>query len=203
MSKQDRQGVRTPADVERKYKLGGNIEEIRRIAEKALSLSGQGAPGADGVGIESIEVREGVSETETVLSIKLTNGSVTSVYIPNGEDGLTPFIGDNGNWWIGETDTGIKAAGKDGAVGADGKDGASISVTSVTESSADGGSNVVTFSDGKTLTIKNGSKGSSGFFTLSVDSEGNLYAHTADDENPPEFEYDEESGDLYIVMGEN
>ena len=33
---------------------------------------------------------------------------------------------------------------------------------SVSESTADGGSNVVTFSDGKTVTIKNGSKGSAG-----------------------------------------
>jgi hypothetical protein len=41
-------------------------------------------------------------------------------------------------------------------------DGASITVSNVTESTADGGSNVVTFSDGKTLTVKNGSKGSTG-----------------------------------------
>ena len=27
-----------------------------------------------------------------------------------GKDGLTPFIGENGNWWIGEKDTGVKAA---------------------------------------------------------------------------------------------
>ena len=27
-----------------------------------------------------------------------------------GADGLTPFIGENGNWWIGEKDTGVKAA---------------------------------------------------------------------------------------------
>ena len=27
----------------------------------------------------------------------------------NGKDGLTPFIGENGNWWIGDTDTGVKA----------------------------------------------------------------------------------------------
>ncbi len=27
----------------------------------------------------------------------------------NGLNGLTPFIGDNGNWWVGETDTGVKA----------------------------------------------------------------------------------------------
>lgn len=27
----------------------------------------------------------------------------------NGNDGTTPHVGENGNWWIGETDTGIKA----------------------------------------------------------------------------------------------
>ena len=37
-----------------------------------------------------------------------------------------------------------------------------VTIESVSESSADGGSNVVTFSDGKTLIIKNGSKGSTG-----------------------------------------
>lgn len=52
--------------------------------------------------------------------------------------------------------------GKDGAAGAAGKDGTSVTVKSVSTSSTDGGSNVVTFSDGKTLTVKNGSKGSTG-----------------------------------------
>lgn len=28
----------------------------------------------------------------------------------NGSDGLTPYIGENGNWWIGEEDTGVKAS---------------------------------------------------------------------------------------------
>ena len=36
----------------------------------------------------------------------------------SGDDGLTPYIGENGNWWIGETDTGVKANGSDGAAGA-------------------------------------------------------------------------------------
>lgn len=31
----------------------------------------------------------------------------------NGQDGLTPFIGENGNWWIGTTDTGVKAGGSE------------------------------------------------------------------------------------------
>lgn len=35
----------------------------------------------------------------------------------DGNDGLTPHIGDNGNWWIGTTDTGIKAQGEPGASG--------------------------------------------------------------------------------------
>ncbi|MDR0850774.1 MAG: hypothetical protein LBN07_04880 [Christensenellaceae bacterium] len=25
----------------------------------------------------------------------------------NGQDGLTPYVGENNNWWIGETDTGV------------------------------------------------------------------------------------------------
>ena len=29
----------------------------------------------------------------------------------NGEDGITPHIGNNGNWWIGDKDTGIRAEG--------------------------------------------------------------------------------------------
>ncbi len=46
--------------------------------------------------------------------------------------------------------------------GENGKDGTSVTVQNISESTADGGSNIVTFSDGKTLTVKNGSKGSTG-----------------------------------------
>lgn len=107
----------------------------------------------------------------------------------DGADGITPHIGNNGNWYIGTTDTGKPSQGtpgkngadgingkdgytprknvdyfdgEDGKDGVDGKDGTSVTVKSVSESTADGGSNVVTFSDGKTLTVKNGSKGSTG-----------------------------------------
>lgn len=44
----------------------------------------------------------------------------------------------------------------------DGKDGTSVTVKSVSESTSDGGTNTITFSDGKTIDIKNGSKGSNG-----------------------------------------
>ena len=50
-----------------------------------------------------------------------------------------------------------------------GKDGASVTVKSVTESTESGGSNVVTFSDGKKLTVKNGKNGESGVYVGSGD----------------------------------
>lgn len=46
--------------------------------------------------------------------------------------------------------------------GADGVPGTSITITSVSESLEDGGENVVTFSDGTTLSVRNGNKGSAG-----------------------------------------
>lgn len=48
---------------------------------------------------------------------------------PAGSPGITPHIGANGNWYLGETDTGVKATGpagtpgKDGAPGRDGDPG--------------------------------------------------------------------------------
>ena len=40
-----------------------------------------------------------------------TNGA-TGAAGENGTNGETPFIGQNGNWWIGDVDTGIQAEGK-------------------------------------------------------------------------------------------
>lgn len=41
----------------------------------------------------------------------------------SGRDGQTPHVGSNGNWFIGATDTGVKATGRDGRDGRDGADG--------------------------------------------------------------------------------
>ena len=43
----------------------------------------------------------------------------------DGADGLTPYIGENGNWYLGDTDTGQPSQGADGQPGADGNDGVS------------------------------------------------------------------------------
>lgn len=60
--------------------------------------------------------------------------------------------------------------------GKDGANGTSVTVANVSESTVDGGSNIVTFSDGTILTVKNGSGGtggSGGGSTTSVTFDGN------------------------------
>lgn len=54
----------------------------------------------------------------------------------------------------------LKAAMESGEF--DGEDGASVNVAQVMESDEDGGSNVVIFTDGKTLTVRNGRAGAKG-----------------------------------------
>ena len=74
-----------------------------------------------------------------------------------GANGQTPYIGDNGNWWIGDTDTQVKAAGTDG-----------ISITSVVliEAQGSGGCNTyeIHFSNGSSYQfyVYNGNNGNDG-----------------------------------------
>ena len=66
--------------------------------------------GDDGIGISKI-----TADVPGQIVITLENGESITVEIPTvrGEDGHTPYIGENGNWWIGDTDTEIRAEGKD------------------------------------------------------------------------------------------
>jgi len=43
--------------------------------------------------------------------------------LPSGADGITPHIGDNGNWYLGDEDTGVAAKGAKGDTGAQGPKG--------------------------------------------------------------------------------
>ena len=86
-----------------------------------------------------------------------------------------PYINpDTGTWWEWSAEqnayvnTEINALGYTGETGEQGErgpkgdPGTSVYVTSITPSSADGGGNVVTFSDGTSMTVYNGSKGAAG-----------------------------------------
>ena len=74
------------------------------------------------------------------------------------DGGYIQYSTDNGETWVNL----IAKADLKGDKGADGKDGASITISNIIESTADGGTNTVTFSDGSALNVKNGSKGSAG-----------------------------------------
>lgn len=63
-------------------------------------------------------------------------------------------------WWIWDADAEEYV---DTGVNAKGKNGESITIANITESEASGGANIVTFSDGKTLTVKNGKDGEDGY----------------------------------------
>ena len=47
----------------------------------------------------------------------------STVETVKGDPGDTPYIGANGNWFIGNTDTGVKAKGDKGDTGSAGKNG--------------------------------------------------------------------------------
>ena len=58
--------------------------------------------------ISSIELKSSEGLIDTYV-INYSDGSKFEFVVSNGADGLTPFIGENGNWWIGDTDTGVLA----------------------------------------------------------------------------------------------
>lgn len=68
----------------------------------------KGLDGADGK--DGINGKDGVDGKDGADGKDGTNGQNGA----DGKDGNTPFIGENGNWWIGTTDTGVKATGVDG-----------------------------------------------------------------------------------------
>ena len=69
--------------------------------------------------LKGLDGKDGINGKDGADGKDGTNGQNGS----DGADGNTPFIGENGNWWIGETDTSVKAAGIDGTDGVDGTDG--------------------------------------------------------------------------------
>jgi hypothetical protein len=165
------------------------ITDAKGTKTATINDGADGVDGKDGtsVTIESVILGEGSGMSNTIV---FSDGNTLTV--KNGKDGARGGMGPEGpagadgrpgedgisatHSWDGTVLTITSASGTSsadlkgdkgdkgdtGATGSAGKDGASVTVKSVSESTADGGSNVVTFSDGKTLTVKNGSKGSTG-----------------------------------------
>ncbi|MDR2090648.1 MAG: hypothetical protein LBP62_03235 [Clostridiales bacterium] len=90
-----------------------------------------GTNGIDGKSAYQIAVQYGFAGTESdwLASLRGQNGANGTDGINgsdgiNGTDGYTPYIGQNGNWWIGNADTSVPARGSDGSDGIDGQNGA-------------------------------------------------------------------------------
>lgn len=86
-----------------------------------------GAPGADGysptVTVEQTDTGATITATDQTGTTTATveNGSPGAPGAP-GAPGTTPHIGDNGNWYLGETDTGKPSQGPAGATPVKGTD---------------------------------------------------------------------------------
>lgn len=107
---------------------GSTWENLIALAE----LKGaDGAPGADGYSPTA-----SVDQSTDGAKITITDKSgTTEAVVKNGKDGtdgITPTIGDNGNWFLGATDTGKPSRGATGDTGTDGKDAPQIDDTAIT-----------------------------------------------------------------------
>ena len=93
------------------------------------SRGAKGEPGQDGVtptfSIESVETGEPGTDAEVTMTGDAPNHGLKFV-IPRGNkgdtgaagaDGKTPYVGDNGNWFVGSDDTGKPSRGEKGDKG--------------------------------------------------------------------------------------
>lgn len=85
------------------------------------------AAGTDGInGRDGISAYDQWKRLVTEGSISWPSDQLTQndffLYLKgrDGANGVTPHVGTNGNWFVGAVDTGVRAAGRDGAAGADG-----------------------------------------------------------------------------------
>ena len=108
------------------------------------------------------------TELPAAINTALAQAAASGEFDGKDGRGIKSIVRTSGNGAAGTTDT-YTITYTDNTAGTltvyngkNGTNGTSVTVKSVSESSADGGSNVVTFSDGTTITIKNGQTGASG-----------------------------------------
>lgn len=162
-------GAKGEDGISPKVQINAVTNEWEISVNNGLSWTSTGvkATGTDGKdGVDGKNGRDGIDGKDGKDGI---NGQ-------DGKDGDTPFVGSNGNWWIGTTDTGVKAAGQDGQDGKDGQNGADgqdgrdgingkdgkdgVSVTGVTIN--DENKLVITLSEGDPIIIDKSLMGATG-----------------------------------------
>lgn len=100
---------------------------------------------------------------------------------PAGKDGITPTIGANGNWYLGDEDTGKPSRGKKGADGAAGKAGSDGYSPEATVTPINGGAKIIIKDKNGTTSanVMNGAQGPKG----DAGPKGDSYALTTADKS--------------------
>ncbi|MCS5480893.1 choice-of-anchor G family protein [Corynebacterium sp. YIM 101645] len=108
--------------------LNSNGDLVIEFSDGTEVTVPKGVDGEDGT---SVTITNTYTDENGNTVIEFSDGSIVTVQKgdkgdkgdkgEDGQDGETPRIGDNGNWWIGETDTGVKAEGEDGQNGVNGQ----------------------------------------------------------------------------------
>lgn len=161
----------TPSEMEQyEQALQDGLEEVNSklgdIDEAILETSNLNitATKTNNVTYVSLTDKEGTTNTVEIL-----DGEPGTPGAP-GQDGTTPTIGDNGNWYIGSTDTGKPSrgatgqTGQTGATGPAGRDGVDgISPTATVTKSGSTATITVTDKNGTTTTtVSDGTNGTNG-----------------------------------------
>lgn len=80
------------------------VSAVNEIQGKSITAIEQTHVAEEDGGVNEFTITQ-ADGTQTVLQV--LNGS-------KGTDGLSPYIGENGTWWIGEVDTGVPVTGPKG-----------------------------------------------------------------------------------------
>lgn len=90
-------------------------QKLDEIEAAIAAGGGSGTAGNDGATFTPNVTADGVLSWTN--NKNLPNPTPVNVKGPKGDDGVTPHIGANGNWFVGDTDTGVPAKGSGEAVG--------------------------------------------------------------------------------------
>ena len=112
------------ADGYVQYSADGGMTWTNLIAMADLK-GDPGEPGKDGHSPVVTATKSGKTTTSSVdgTAIATVEDGADGAPGSRGADGITPTIGSNGNWYLGDTDTGKPSRGEDGATGATGATG--------------------------------------------------------------------------------